>query len=218
MNLILIGFMASGTTSVGRRLAQRLAYGFIDTDQFIESEIGCTISEIFSIQGEAYFRELETRLAHRLPKLENTVIATGGGMIITPGNHERLREAGTIIFLKARKEDIMERLERDTRRPKAREGDDLETTVSNLMAERLPVYEQADIVIESGGKSVNRVCGEIIRELSKIKASETKASEATASETITSEHDASEPTASGTTGSETTGSKTMATKPTASDS
>ncbi len=173
MNLIMIGFMASGKTSVGRRLAQRLGYSFLDTDQFIESEIGCSIAEIFSIQDEAYFRELETRLASRLHKLNNTVIATGGGMIISPGNKERLQRTGTIIFLKARRQDILERLQRDSRRPKAREGDDMETTVANLMTNRLPVYEQADIVIETGGKSVNRVCGEIIRELASPRAKST---------------------------------------------
>jgi len=167
MNLIMVGFMASGKTSVGRRLAHRLGYAFLDTDHFIESKIGCTIPEIFSIQGEAYFRDLETRLASRLHKLENTVISTGGGMIITPGNQERLQAAGVIVFLKARKQDIIERLKRDSRRPKAREDGDLETTVANLMTARLPVYEQADIILETGGKSVNRVCGEIIRELAK---------------------------------------------------
>jgi shikimate kinase len=169
MNIVLIGFMASGKTSVGRRLAQRLGYSFLDTDQFIESELGCSIAQVFSIQGEDYFRNLESRIAARLHGLQNTVISTGGGLPITPGNLERLREAGTVVFIKASLEDILRRLERDVRRPKV-QGGELRETVSNLLGERLPTYEQADLVVESHGKSVNRVCGEIIRHLAALRA------------------------------------------------
>jgi shikimate kinase len=169
MNVILIGFMASGKTSVGRRLAQRLGYNFLDTDQFIESELGCTIAEVFSIQGEAYFRKLESRLAARLHCLQNTVISTGGGLPITPGNLERLREAGSVVFIKASLEDILKRLERDVRRPMVQRGE-LRETVTSLLEERLPSYEQADLVVESHGKGVNRVCGEIIRHLAELRA------------------------------------------------
>lgn len=169
MNVVLIGFMASGKTSVGRRLARRLGYTFLDTDQFIEGELGCTIADVFAIQGEPYFRELERRLAARLHQLQNTVVSTGGGMPIAPGNLELLRRAGAVVFLKASLEDILARLERDTRRPKV-QGGDLREKVSGLLAERLPVYEQADLVVESHGKGINRVCGEIIRHLPEIKA------------------------------------------------
>ncbi|HKJ00130.1 MAG TPA: shikimate kinase [bacterium] len=171
MNVVLIGFMASGKTSVGRRLSQRLGYSFLDTDQFIETEMGCSIADLFAIQGEAYFRDVESRLAERLHRLQNTVISTGGGLPITPGNLERLRRAGTVVFLKASLEDIVKRLERDTRRPKA-QGGDLRETVTRLLADRLPIYEQADLVVESHGKGVNRVCGEIIRHLTAVQSRE----------------------------------------------
>lgn len=166
MNVILVGFMGSGKTSVGRRLSQRLGYRFVDTDHFIEGEIGCTIAEIFSIQGEEYFRTLETRLANRLKALQNTVIATGGGMIMQPGNLEQIRQAGMIVFLNASREDIILRLQRDTRRPKLKDGD-LEETVDRLMAERMPVYKQSDVIIPTRGKSINRVCGEVLKEIGK---------------------------------------------------
>ena len=169
MNVVLIGFMGSGKTTVGRRLAQRLGYTFIDTDQFIEGELGCTIAEVFSIQGEAYFRALESRVADRLKGLQNVVISTGGGMPIGPGNLERLRAAGTVVFIKAGLEDILARLERDTRRPMLK-GGDLRERVQQLLGERLPTYEQADLVVESHGKSVNRVCGEIIRHLGELRS------------------------------------------------
>lgn len=165
MNLILVGFMASGKTTIGRRLSQRLGYSFLDTDQFVESEIGCSIAELFSIQGEEYFRTLETRLAGRLTRMENSVIATGGGMIMTPGNLERLRAAGILIFLKAAREDLITRLERDTRRPKVRNGD-IGETVTKMMDERLPTYSQSDIIVETKSKSINRVCTEILRKVS----------------------------------------------------
>ncbi len=177
MNLVLVGFMASGKTAVGRRLAKRLGYAFLDTDTFIESELGCTVSDIFSIQGEAYFRTLESRLAGRLCKLQNTIIPTGGGLPITPGNMERLKAAGRVVFLKADLEDILERLQRDSRRPMVRQGlkqGNLRETVARLLGERLPIYEQSDLIVETHGKSMSRVCGEIIRRAAEQGAAETK--------------------------------------------
>lgn len=171
MNVVLIGFMGSGKTVVGRRLAQRLGYTFVDTDQFIEGELGCTIADVFSIQGEAYFRALESRLAGRLRHLQNAVVSTGGGMPITPGNLERLRQAGAVVFLKASREDILKRLERDTRRPVLKQGEPetLDQRVERLLSERLPIYGQADVVVETHGKGVNRVCGEIIRHVARLR-------------------------------------------------
>ncbi len=162
MNVALIGFMGSGKTSVGRRLSRRLGYRFVDTDHFIEQELGCTIGEVFASKGEAHFRELETRLARRLALLDNTVISTGGGFAITSGNLELLKQAGPVVFLKAALEDILQRLERDTRRPKLQEGD-LRGTVTRLLEQRLPRYAQADFTVETGTKGMNRVAGEIIR-------------------------------------------------------
>lgn len=163
MNVVLIGFMGSGKTSLGRRLARRLGYRFVDTDQFIEHELGCTIADLFAHKGEAYFRELETRLARRLCKLDNTIISTGGGMPVTPGNLDLLKQAGPVVFLKADLEDILQRLERDTRRPKLREGENLRETVTRLLEQRLPIYEQADFIVETAQKGMNRIAGEIIR-------------------------------------------------------
>ncbi len=135
MNVVLVGFMGSGKTAVGRRIAHRLGYTLLDTDQFIEDQVGCTIAQLFEVQGEAYFRELETRLTAHLHKLDNHVISTGGGMLIAPGNPERLRAAGRTVFLNADPEEIMQRLERDTRRPKLK-GGELRETVARLLAER----------------------------------------------------------------------------------
>ncbi len=161
MNVVLVGFMGSGKTAVGRRIAQRLGYTLLDTDQFIEDQVGCTIAQLFDVQGEAYFRDLENRLAAHLHKLNNHVISTGGGMPIGPGNLERLRAAGRTVFLNADPEEIVQRLERDTRRPKLK-GGELRETVARLLAERTPHYAQSEITIDTKGKSVNRVAGAII--------------------------------------------------------
>jgi shikimate kinase len=162
MNVLLIGFMASGKTTIGRRLARRLGYRFLDTDHYIEEELGQTVAEVFATAGEARFRELESRLARRLHRLDNTIVATGGGMPVTPGNLDLLKQAGPVIFLKADTEDILRRLERDTRRPIV-QGGNLRDRVTGLLEQRLPTYGQADLTVETGGKGMARVTGEIIR-------------------------------------------------------
>ncbi|HEX9841229.1 MAG TPA: shikimate kinase, partial [bacterium] len=162
MNVVLVGFMASGKSSVGKRAARRLGYNFLDTDHFIEAELGCSISEIFSIQGEPYFRQLETRLLQNLPRLENHVIATGGGIVTTPGNMALLKRIGTVVFLNADVEDIIARLERDTRRPMV-QGGDLRERVTTLLAKRLALYQEADAVVSTAGRSVNQTASEVLR-------------------------------------------------------
>ncbi|MBI4081748.1 MAG: shikimate kinase [Candidatus Lambdaproteobacteria bacterium] len=162
MNLILIGMMGSGKSSVGRRIARRLGYRFLDTDRYIEERTGRTIAQLFAEQGEPHFRELETRLASHLHLLGNHVVATGGGMAIAPGNLDLLRGAGTVVFLDAEIDDMLARLEHDTRRPKLREGE-LRETVIRLLAERRALYEQADLTIKTAGLTPNRVAGLVIR-------------------------------------------------------
>ena len=169
MNLILVGFMASGKTAVGRRLAQRLGYSFIDTDRYIEDQLGRTITQVFASEGEPYFRDLETRLARRLRALSNHIIATGGGMVVTPGNMALLKAAGKVIFLNADPEEIIKRLARDTRRPLV-QGQDVRERVTSLLPQRMPLYEQAHQSIATAGMSVNQVAGEILRHLNREEA------------------------------------------------
>lgn len=164
MNLVLVGFMGSGKTAVGRRLAQRLGYRFFDSDHFIESELGKSITEIFAEEGEEYFRLMESKLAEKLKHLHNCVISTGGGMVTTPGNMEKLKEVGKVVFLKADLEDILTRLQRDTKRPMLK-GHELRDRVTGLLEQRLPLYEQSDLIVTSGGKGVYKVAGEIIRHM-----------------------------------------------------
>lgn len=164
MNVVLVGFMASGKTAVGRRVARRLGYTFLDTDHLIEDEIGITIAQLFEEQGEAAFRRLESAVADKLCELENHVISTGGGILTQPGNLERLKLAGLVVFLNADLEEIIERLQRDTRRPLV-QGGGLREKVTALLTERLPVYQQSDVIIDTKGKSVNKVAGDVIHSL-----------------------------------------------------
>ena len=164
MNLVLVGFMGSGKTAVGRRLAKRLGYHFLDTDRYIEDQTGLTVVQIFEHQGEAHFRELERRLAVNLYKVSNTVISTGGGMLFTPGNPESLKKAGPMVYLKAAEAAILERLGRNNNRPLA-SGEGWEDNIRQLLAQRSPLYETADLIIPTEDKSINQVAGEIIRHL-----------------------------------------------------
>ncbi len=165
MNVVLVGFMASGKSSVGRRVAKRLGFRLLDTDQYIESEQGVSVNEIFTHEGEGYFRKLETRLIQRLAGFDSYVFATGGGIVTTPGNMELLKRIGSVVFLNADPEDIVKRLEHDTRRPNVR-GEDRREQVHGLLGERMAQYQEADISIETLGKTPNQVAGEVIRRVS----------------------------------------------------
>lgn len=157
-NIILIGFMGSGKTSVGELLAKRLSYQFKDTDQLIERKASDTINHIFQVHGEEYFRTLETGLLRKLqPILSNTVLSTGGGLPLKDQNRELLKKMGYVVFLKASKETIKKRLEGDSTRPLLR-GEDLEEKIERLLGIRTPYYEKAaHKVIATDDKSFDEI-------------------------------------------------------------
>ncbi|HHU74046.1 MAG TPA: shikimate kinase [Clostridiales bacterium] len=141
-NIILIGFMGSGKTTIGSLLAKRLHYQFQDTDEMIESSVGNTIRQIFDFQGEEYFRDLETNVLIALKnQMQDTVLSTGGGLILRETNRKLLNELGFIIYLKASKETLVQRLLGDTTRPLLR-GEELEDKVSRLLDSRASIYEE----------------------------------------------------------------------------
>ena len=94
MNIIIIGFMGSGKTTIGRKLAKLIEYSFVDTDSEIEDDQGCSVSEIFKYGGEECFREMETRLLEKLKNIDNSVIATGGGIVLREENRKMLKGIG----------------------------------------------------------------------------------------------------------------------------
>jgi shikimate kinase len=142
-NVILIGFMGSGKTSVGTRLAQRLTYQFCDTDQMLEARAGDTINRIFSYHGEEYFRNMETDFLKEISAgMNQTVLATGGGLPLREQNSKLLKEIGYVVLLKASKETTINRLIGDTSRPLLK-GDVLEHKVERMLEIRTPIYEKA---------------------------------------------------------------------------
>ena len=161
-NIVLIGFMGCGKSTVGKKLAGALGYEFSDTDAMIEEAYGKTISAMFAEEGEEYFRNAETELLRKLSaEAEGLVLATGGGMPMREENAALLREIGTVIFLEAKIETILERLQNDTGRPLA-DGEDREKRLRPLYEKRLPVYrEAADYILDTEGKSFYGIIEEI---------------------------------------------------------
>lgn len=161
-NIILIGFMGSGKTSVGGKLARALHMRFEDTDQMLEAEFNCKISEFFEKEGEAEFRNRETALLQNLKtRLTDTVLATGGGLPLRPENAALLKQIGTVVYLKASRETTIKRLTGDTTRPLLA-GGDIETKVNNLLEKRIPLYTAAaDVTVLTDGKSFYEIINEI---------------------------------------------------------
>lgn len=157
-NIILIGFMGSGKTSVGERLAERLSYRFQDTDQMIERKASDTINHIFQTQGEEYFRTMETNLLLELKtSLTHAVLSSGGGIPLREQNKKLLREIGYVVYLRATKETIVKRLLGDTTRPLL-QGGDLQERVGLLLEYREPFYEKvANKIIATDDKSFDEI-------------------------------------------------------------
>lgn len=141
-NVILIGFMASGKTSVGREVARLLGFEFVDTDALIVERAGKPITEIFEEVGEDGFRAQEAAVLGDLAEQENCAIATGGGIVTREENVAALRAAGMVIWLDLGVDAVMERVEGNTERPLL-QTDDPRATVEAMMAERLPLYQAA---------------------------------------------------------------------------
>ena len=160
--IVLMGFMGAGKTTIGKALAERLSWDFIDTDAEIEKEQGRKISEIFETEGEQAFRDMETRLLKKLEKSEEQfVLSIGGGMPVREENRELLRKIGTVVYLKATKEELVRRLSGDTNRPLL-QGGALEEKVAALMAARESIYvETAHQEVVTDGKSVKELIEKI---------------------------------------------------------
>lgn len=164
--LVLIGFMGAGKTSVGKELADLLGCALCDTDQETERRAGTAVSEIFRLQGEEGFRNMETDTLRKL--LEQTggdggfaVISAGGGLVLREENQRLLKENAVCVYLKTSPEQVLHRLQGDTTRPLL-QGGNVRERVEGLMAARGPVYEKAaDITVNTDG----RTPGEIAREI-----------------------------------------------------
>jgi shikimate kinase len=148
-NLVLVGFMGSGKSSVGREIARRWGFRFLDTDTAIRQKYRKSIPEIFALFGEQVFRDEENKALVDLQNSRHAVIATGGGIVLQPRNHPLLRSLGVVVWLTASEKVIWERVSRNRNRPLLRTKDP-RTTISNLMSTRHPLYRSvADITVET---------------------------------------------------------------------
>lgn len=163
-NIVLIGFMGCGKTTIGTALAEKLEYKLLDTDAVIVDKEGKSIKTIFAEQGEGYFRNVETKTLEELEQtLEKAVVSTGGGLPLRECNGTILKRLGFVVFLKVEKETVLKRLEGDTTRPLL-QGDNVENKVKDLLEFRNPIYEYtAHVAIETDNKSVDEIVDEIIR-------------------------------------------------------
>jgi len=163
-NIILIGFMGCGKTSVGIKLSYRLKHTFLDTDKQIERKHGKSISEIFAVDGENAFRQMETDFLKELLRKTGSsiqIFSTGGGTPIKEENRELLKQLGTVIYLKVSPDVVYERLKEDTTRPLL-QTQNPKARIEELLFAREDAYEAAaDIIIEVDSKSLEDIVEEI---------------------------------------------------------
>jgi shikimate kinase len=162
--LVLVGLMGAGKTTVGRRLAQRLDLPFRDADVEIETAAGMPISDIFAIYGEPSFRDGERRVIARLLEDGPMVLATGGGAYMNAETRLRIADKAVSVWLKVDHETLMRRVRRRSNRPLLANPDP-EGTMHRLMAERYPVYAEADVTVPSHDMPHDRVVGEVLKAL-----------------------------------------------------
>jgi shikimate kinase len=164
-NVYLVGMMGAGKSTVGRVIARRLKLRFIDSDQEIEKRCGVKIPHIFEIEGQAGFRARETQAIAELTVLEGIVLATGGGVVLSQANRERLTAGGTVVYLRAKPEDLYERVRHDRNRPLLATENRL-ATLRELYAQRDPLYgEVADVVLETGAQGVQALARVLLEKL-----------------------------------------------------
>ncbi len=161
-NIVLIGFMGTGKSSVGLRLAEKLKMEFVDMDREIEKVAGLSISNLFRLHGEVRFRSEEKLMAKKLGKRSDLVIATGGGVVLDEENIKTLRENGILICLDASAKDIFRRVSRKKRvRPLLKKNFRVED-IEKMLEERAEFYSCADYRVNTSGKDFNTVVNEII--------------------------------------------------------
>lgn len=161
-NVILTGFMGTGKTTVGRLLAPRLGFKFIDTDDIIIEQAGQSIAEIFAQETEAGFRRREREVIRELKGASGLVIATGGGAILAEDNLKYLKALGPVFCLRASERAVYRRLKGNRERPLLR-GEHPLKQIKTLLQQRTPYYKKADKIFDTTGKSPQKVAAEILK-------------------------------------------------------
>ena len=164
-NIVLVGPMGSGKTTVGRRLARELNQDFFDTDHEIIVKTGVTIDHIFDIEGENGFREREFKILENLCQMSNIILATGGGIVILKKNREILKNAGFVVYLCSSVDQLLRRTAKSKTRPLLENSTNRRKTIADLLETRDAYYrEVASVVVDTTGKELYEVVKIIKRE------------------------------------------------------
>ncbi len=165
MLLSLVGLPGAGKSTVGRQLARRLQLPFFDSDQVIESRLGCPIRQYFEREGEDAFRDLESVAIDDLTRQRQAILSTGGGAVLRQANREFLRERGQVVYLKSSPDELFRRLRHDRNRPLLQVADPL-ARLRDLFVQRDPLYrESSHFTIETGRPSVATLVNMIVMQL-----------------------------------------------------
>jgi shikimate kinase len=160
-NLILCGFMGTGKSSVGKKLAELTDREFLDMDAVIEAEEGISIPQIFSSRGESAFRKLESNLIDQIAERSGLIVATGGGAIADPQNLAKLKSCGILVTLMADIPTILSRVGSGDDRPML-QATDREERIKSLLDKRAKAYAQADFIINTSSLTIDQVAQEIL--------------------------------------------------------
>lgn len=165
-SIALIGMMGSGKTTIGKALSTKLKMLYIDTDDLVEYNYA-PIKEIFQLFGEEGFRKYEGKAVSQASTFTNTVLSTGGGVVLSKKNMDKLKENYIIVYLTAKANTILERTSGDKSRPLLQNNP--KETVEKLLTERIPLYESyADFSVVTDNRSVKNIVNEIIRKLKRM--------------------------------------------------
>lgn len=159
--VILVGFMGSGKSSVGRELARRTGAEFVDADEWIEKKAGRSIRDLFADEGEPAFRERERAALREILAVQGRVVAAGGGAFLDEENRKLMRAYGPVVYLEASAGTVLRRLARDSKRPLL-QGADRGSIVRDLLDRRVPEYRRADHTVPTDGLTVTQIAGRII--------------------------------------------------------
>lgn len=162
--IVLVGMMGAGKSTVGTRLAKKLRVSFYDTDNLVQEIAGCSIDDIFKYAGEDFFRTKERQVVEELLNLTNCIISTGDSAFVDPVNRKLIKEKAISIWLRADYDTILERVSRRNTRPTLKTGNKADL-VEQLIKERYPLYEQADLCVNSANGPHMLIVDDIIEKI-----------------------------------------------------
>ena len=168
MNIVLIGFMGSGKTTIGKCLSDMLHMEVVDTDYYIEQNTELSVNEIFDLHGEVYFRDCESQAIKLICQRDNVIISCGGGIVTRQKNIDIMKKNGVVVFLETDPSIIYERLKNDTNRPLLKQNMTL-PFISDFLHERYHLYKNsAHITMVTDDKTPQNICTEIINLIPKL--------------------------------------------------